>query len=70
MLHTNHQTTNYPQNTKSILTQTHIKQKIHKYQTQNFLKISPFGIAPVKKAHKDGTHGIVDHSIDLSIPDF
>ena len=33
-----------------------IKQNIHKRQTQNFRKISPFGIIPVKKAHKARTH--------------
>ena len=37
------------------MTQTYIKQNIHKQQTQNFQKISPFGITPVKKAHKART---------------
>ena len=37
------------------MTQTHIKQNIHKHQTQNFGRISPFGIAPVKKTHKART---------------
>ena len=32
-----------------------------------FRRISPFGITPVEKAHKAG---IVDHSVNLSIPDF
>ena len=31
------------------------KTKIHKYQTQIFRRISPFGIASVKKAHKART---------------
>ena len=53
-------------NTKSVLTQIYIKQSIHKHRTQNFRRISPFGITPVKKKHAD----IVDHSVDLSIPDF
>ena len=59
--------------TKSVLTQTQIKPKMHKHQTQNFRRISPFGIAPVKKKKKLirlGHAGIVDHSVDLSIPDF
>ena len=28
---------------------------MHKHQTQNFRRISPFGIAPIKKAHKART---------------
>ena len=66
------------------MTQIYIKQNIHKHQTQNFQRISPFGITPVEKAHKartrwyrgpfrrfiNGHAGIVDHSVDLSIPDF
>ena len=44
---------------------------MHKHRTQNFRRISPFGITPVKKKHKRLGHaGIVDHSVDLSIPDF
>ena len=43
-----------------------LKQNIHKHQTQNFQRISPFGIDPVKKKHtRLGHAGIVDHSIDL-----
>ena len=52
------------------MTQIYIKQNIHKHQTQNFRRISPFGITPVEKAHKARTRCIVDHSVDLSIPDF
>ena len=33
-------------------------------------KIYPFSIAPVKKHIRLGHAGIVDHSVDLSIPDF
>ena len=33
----------------------YIKQNIHKHWTQNFRKISPFGITPVEKAHKART---------------
>ena len=34
--------------TESVLTQTHIKQKIHEHQTQHFGRISAFVIALVK----------------------
>ena len=34
------------------MTQIYIKQNIHKHRTQNFRRISPFGIIPVEKAHK------------------
>ena len=37
------------------MTQIHIKQNIHKHQTQNFRRVSPFGITPVEKAHKART---------------
>ena len=37
------------------MTQIHIKQNIHKHRTQNFRRISPFGITPVEKAHKART---------------
>ena len=37
------------------MTQIYIKQNIHKHQTQNFRRISPFGITPVEKAHKART---------------
>ena len=55
--------------------QIYIKQNIHEHRTQNFRKISPFGITHVKKKIKKkhirlGHAGIVDHSVDLSIPDF
>ena len=51
------------------MTQIYIKQNIHKYRTQNFRRISPFGITPVEKAHKARHAGIVDHYVNLSIPD-
>ena len=35
-------------------TQIYIKQNIQKHQTQNFWRISPFGITPVEKAHTLG----------------
>ena len=34
------------------MTQIYIKQNIYKHRTQNFQRISPFGITPVEKAHK------------------
>ena len=47
-----HQNTNYSKTTKSVLyTNLHI----HKHQTQKFRRDSPFGIIPVKKAHKART---------------
>ena len=55
-MHTSHQTTNSPKTTKSVQTQIYIKQNIHKHQTQNFWGISPFGMAPVKKAHMARAH--------------
>ena len=52
------------------MTQIYIKQNIHKHRTQNFRRISPFGITLLKKHIRLGHAGIVDHSVDLSIPDF
>ena len=37
------------------MTQIYIKQNVHKHRTQNFRRISPFGITPVEKAHKART---------------
>ena len=37
------------------MAQIYIKQNIHKHRTQNFRRISPFGITPVEKAHKART---------------
>ena len=37
------------------MTQTYIKENIHKHRTQNFRRISPFGINPVEKTHKART---------------
>ena len=55
------------------MTQIYIKQNIHKHWTQNFPRISPFGTTPVKKNKQQhiklGHAGIVDHYVDLSIPD-
>ena len=42
-----------PQN--QSCTQIYIKQNIHKHRTQNFRRISPFSITPVKEAHKART---------------
>ena len=49
------------------MTQTYIKQNIHKHRTQKFRRISPFGIIPVEKAHKARTRwyrGLVRRFID------
>ena len=40
---------------KPVMTQIYIKQNIHKHRTQNFRRISPFGVTPVEKAHKART---------------
>ena len=37
------------------MTQIYIKQHIHKYRTQNFRRIGPFGITPFEKAQKART---------------
>ena len=37
------------------MTQIYIKQNTHEHLTQNFRRISPFGITPVEKAHKART---------------
>ena len=52
------------------MTQIYIKQNIHIHRTQKFRRISPFGIAPVRKHVRLGHSGIVDHSVDLLIPDW
>ena len=54
-LRASHQTTNYSKTTKSVLYTNLHKQNIRKHRTQNFRGISPFGITPVKKAHKART---------------
>ena len=52
------------------MTKIYIKQNIHKHRTQNFRRISLFGITLLKKHIRLGHAGIVDHYVDLSIPDF
>ena len=43
-----------------------MKQNMHKHRKQNFRRINPFGIAPVKKKHiRLGHADIVDHYVDL-----
>ena len=54
-LHTSHQTTNSLKNTQLVLTQIYTEENIHKRQTLNFRRISPFGITPVKNAHRART---------------
>ena len=52
------------------MTQIYTKQNIHKHQTQNFEELVP-SVSPLLKKHiRLGHAGIVDHSVDLSIPDF
>ena len=52
------------------MTQIYIKQNIHKHQTQIFEELVP-SVSPLLKKHIGLGHaGIVDHSVDLSIPDF
>ena len=52
------------------MTQIYIKQNIHKHRTQNFEELVPSVSALLKKHIKLGHAGIVDHSVDLSMPDF
>ena len=56
------------------MTQIYIKQNMHKHRTQNFRRISPIGITPVRKAHKARTrwyrgpyHGFIDTRFEKSI---
>ena len=73
-LQTSHQTTNYPKTTKSVLTQTHTKQTTtttksnikHKILEELVPSVSPLSKKYIRLRHA----GIVDHSVDLSIPDF
>ena len=53
----NHKTTNSLKTTKSVLTQIDVKKQtnLHKRQTQNFRRISPFGFCPCQKPHKART---------------
>ncbi|WP_419595907.1 hypothetical protein [Thiolapillus sp.] len=51
------------------MTQIYIKQNIQKHQTQIFEELVP-SVSPLLKKHiRLGHAGIVDHSVDLSIPD-
>ena len=52
------------------MTQIYIKQNIHKHRTQILEKLVP-SVSPLLKKHiRLGHAGIMDHSVDLSIPDF
>ena len=52
------------------MTQIYIIQNIHKHRTQIFEELVP-SVSPLLKKHiRLGHAGIVDHSVDLSIPDF
>ena len=63
-----HQTTNYPQTTKSVLTQMYKK---HTNIKQHFFceELVPSVLPLLKKHIRLGHAGIVDHSVDLSLPD-
>ena len=52
------------------MTQIYIKQNIHKHRTQIFEELVPSVSLLLKKHIRLGHAGIVDHSVDLSIPDF
>ena len=50
------------------MTQIDIKQNIHKHRTQNFVELVP-SVSPLLKQHiRLGHAGIVNYSVDLSIP--
>ena len=52
------------------MTQIDIKQNIHKHWNEIFEELVP-SVSPLLKKHiRLGHAGIVDHSVDLSIPDF
>ena len=51
------------------MTQINIKQNIHKHRNKIFEELVP-SVSPLLKKHmKLGDAGIVDYSVDLSIPD-
>ena len=73
-LHYNHyyKTSNHNsvKSTKSVLTQVYVnKTYIHKHQTKHFKEFVP-SVLLSKKHAKLGHTGSVDHSVDLSCPDF
>ena len=70
-LHTSHQTTNSSKTTKSFLTQIYISNKTcTNIKHKIFKELVPLVLPPLKKHIRPGHAGIVDHSVDLSIPDF
>ena len=69
-LHTSHQTTNSLKTTKSVWTQTYVKQKKKNIKHNFFEELVP-SVLPLLKRHiRLGHAGISDHSIDLSMTDF
>ena len=51
------------------MTQINIKQNIHKHRNKIFEELVP-SLSPLLKKHiRLGHAGIMDHSVDLSIPD-
>ena len=69
MLHTSHQTTHYPQTTKSVLTQICINKTYTNIEHKIFEELVPSVSPRLKKHIRLGHARIVDHSVDLSIPD-
>ena len=73
-LHARHQTTNYSTNTKSVLyTNLHKNKTYTNIGHKIFEELVPSVSSQLKKKKKHirlGNAGIVDHSVDLSIPDF
>ena len=52
------------------MAQIYTKQNIHKHRHQIFEELVPL-VSPLLKKHiRLGHAGIMDHSVDLSIPDF
>ena len=70
-LHASHQTTNYSKTTKLVL-YTHLYKTKHTQTSKTtFSRELVPPVSPLLKKHmRLGHAGIVDHSVDLSIPDF
>ena len=70
-LHTSHQTINSPKTTKSVLTQIFIHNKTYTHIKHKLSEELVPSVLPLLKKHiRLGHAGIMDHSVDLSIPDF
>ena len=70
-MHTSHQTTNFPLTTKLVPTQIYINKNFEHFFF--FEELVPSGLPLFKKKKKKhirlGQAGIVDYSVDLSIPE-